>query len=187
MLRQRPAKKIITTGPSPTHPQPQSDGSKTDITLEPEHDTSTNAPPLHRSSRGQSTAMDGQDDPRDLDRNQESTCAIVREDDESLSQRQRPSSSSSHSRLLGVSGEQEMENLSKKSQWIVLALASGGCAAFNGVFAKLYVVLPFLYFLLPLPCREISNLDFRPSACELFSLFLLNLSRPTESSYTIVC
>ncbi|KAK0112761.1 hypothetical protein ONS95_014495 [Cadophora gregata] len=31
----------------------------------------------------------------------------------------------------------EMENLSRKSQWIVLALASGGCAAFNGVFAKL--------------------------------------------------
>merc|ERR1712093_904371 len=31
----------------------------------------------------------------------------------------------------------EMENLSRKSQWIVLALASGGGAAFNGVFAKL--------------------------------------------------
>jgi len=30
-----------------------------------------------------------------------------------------------------------MENLSKTSQWIVLAVASGGCAAFNGVFAKL--------------------------------------------------
>ncbi|KAL2066504.1 hypothetical protein VTL71DRAFT_2575 [Oculimacula yallundae] len=30
-----------------------------------------------------------------------------------------------------------METLSRKSQWIVLALASGGCAAFNGVFAKL--------------------------------------------------
>jgi len=30
-----------------------------------------------------------------------------------------------------------MENLSRKSQWIVLALASGACAAFNGVFAKL--------------------------------------------------
>ncbi len=24
-----------------------------------------------------------------------------------------------------------------RNQWIVLALASGGCAAFNGVFAKL--------------------------------------------------
>jgi hypothetical protein len=39
----------------------------------------------------------------------------------------------------------EMENLSRKSQWIVLALASGACAAFNGVFAKLYVI-PFLCF-----------------------------------------
>jgi hypothetical protein len=34
----------------------------------------------------------------------------------------------------------EMENLSRKSQWIVLALTSGACAAFNGVFAKLYVI-----------------------------------------------
>ncbi len=40
-------------------------------------------------------------------------------------------------------GEEIMENLSRKSQWIVLALASGGCAAFNGVFAKLQVA----YFL----------------------------------------
>jgi hypothetical protein len=32
---------------------------------------------------------------------------------------------------------EEMENLSRKSQWIVLAVASGACAAFNGVFAKL--------------------------------------------------
>jgi hypothetical protein len=31
----------------------------------------------------------------------------------------------------------DMDNLSRKSQWIVLALASGACAAFNGVFAKL--------------------------------------------------
>jgi hypothetical protein len=34
----------------------------------------------------------------------------------------------------------EMDNLSRKSQWIILALASGACAAFNGVFAKLYVI-----------------------------------------------
>jgi hypothetical protein len=45
----------------------------------------------------------------------------------------------------------EMENLSRKSQWIVLALASGACAAFNGVFAKLYVI----YFsFLPVPGRS---------------------------------
>ncbi|CAL3967300.1 unnamed protein product [Diplocarpon coronariae] len=31
----------------------------------------------------------------------------------------------------------EMEIPSRKTQWIVLAIASGGCAAFNGVFAKL--------------------------------------------------
>ncbi|KAK6583916.1 hypothetical protein PZA11_003646 [Diplocarpon coronariae] len=29
-----------------------------------------------------------------------------------------------------------MEIPSRKTQWIVLAIASGGCAAFNGVFAK---------------------------------------------------
>jgi hypothetical protein len=27
----------------------------------------------------------------------------------------------------------------KSSSWLVLAIASGACAAFNGVFAKLYV------------------------------------------------
>ncbi|KAG9244339.1 hypothetical protein BJ878DRAFT_582658 [Calycina marina] len=42
----------------------------------------------------------------------------------------------------GIEGEEDdrqMERLSlgKTSQWIVLAVASGGCAAFNGVFAKL--------------------------------------------------
>lgn len=33
--------------------------------------------------------------------------------------------------------EHIMENISRKSQWILLAVASGACAAFNGVFAKL--------------------------------------------------
>ncbi|EDN92637.1 hypothetical protein SS1G_08500 [Sclerotinia sclerotiorum 1980 UF-70] len=33
--------------------------------------------------------------------------------------------------------EHTMENISRKSQWILLAVASGACAAFNGVFAKL--------------------------------------------------
>lgn len=33
--------------------------------------------------------------------------------------------------------EHMMENISRKSQWILLAVASGACAAFNGVFAKL--------------------------------------------------
>jgi hypothetical protein len=31
----------------------------------------------------------------------------------------------------------EMDNMSRRTQWIVLAVASGACAAFNGVFAKL--------------------------------------------------
>jgi hypothetical protein len=40
-------------------------------------------------------------------------------------------------------GEDKMDltNLSRKSQWIILAVTSGACAAFNGVFAKLYVPL----------------------------------------------
>jgi len=31
----------------------------------------------------------------------------------------------------------DLSNLSRQSQWIILAVASGACAAFNGVFAKL--------------------------------------------------
>jgi hypothetical protein len=31
----------------------------------------------------------------------------------------------------------DLHNMSRKSQWIILAVASGCCAAFNGVFAKL--------------------------------------------------
>ena len=60
--------------------------------------------------------------------------------DVSLSQRD-PSTSPPLSLLVAHeqegSGAENMENLSRKSQWIVLALASGACAAFNGVFAKL--------------------------------------------------
>jgi len=33
--------------------------------------------------------------------------------------------------------EMEFKDLSRKSQWIALAIMSGACAAFNGVFAKL--------------------------------------------------
>ncbi|TVY12987.1 hypothetical protein LARI1_G008366, partial [Lachnellula arida] len=71
----------------------------------------------------------------------------------SLSQRQHPShpssSTSTGTKLVenlqdtrGVKEqeqEQEMEfkDLSRKSQWIALAVLSGACAAFNGVFAKL--------------------------------------------------
>lgn len=38
--------------------------------------------------------------------------------------------------------DMEFKDLSRKSQWIALAVMSGACAAFNGVFAKLYVT-PF--------------------------------------------
>ena len=31
--------------------------------------------------------------------------------------------------------------MDKRSAWMVFAVASGTCAAFNGVFAKLYVAL----------------------------------------------
>ena len=30
-----------------------------------------------------------------------------------------------------------------RQHWMFFAVASGACAAFNGVFAKLYVLLPF--------------------------------------------
>jgi hypothetical protein len=47
-------------------------------------------------------------------------------------------------RLEAEEPDTAMENISRKSQWILLAVASGACAAFNGVFAKLYVVaFPF--------------------------------------------
>ena len=39
----------------------------------------------------------------------------------------------------GSAEEEEVKALSwaRRNEWIVFALASGGCAAFNGVFAKL--------------------------------------------------
>ncbi|PQE10321.1 Transmembrane 42 protein [Rutstroemia sp. NJR-2017a WRK4] len=40
-------------------------------------------------------------------------------------------------RLEAEEPDTAMENISRKSQWILLAVASGACAAFNGVFAKL--------------------------------------------------
>ena len=41
-------------------------------------------------------------------------------------------------------GEQATENtttMSSRNSWLVYAVASGACAAFNGVFAKLYGIL----------------------------------------------
>lgn len=37
----------------------------------------------------------------------------------------------------GEDAEMDLQNMSRKSQWIILAVASGACASFNGVFAKL--------------------------------------------------
>ena len=64
----------------------------------------------------------------------------------SLSQRPSSSSPPPISADVGEAEEDEMniQNMSRKSQWIILALASGGCAAFNGVFAKLYVYVILL-------------------------------------------
>jgi hypothetical protein len=37
----------------------------------------------------------------------------------------------------GEVAEMDLQNMSRKSQWMILAVASGACAACNGVFAKL--------------------------------------------------
>lgn len=37
--------------------------------------------------------------------------------------------------------EDDKMGWARQNKWIVLAIASGACAAFNGVFAKLYVGL----------------------------------------------
>lgn len=36
-----------------------------------------------------------------------------------------------------ISTDPAMKDLSRKTQWLLLAVGSGACAAFNGVFAKL--------------------------------------------------
>jgi hypothetical protein len=50
----------------------------------------------------------------------------------------------SHNSDAQQDADMSLQNMSRKSQWIVLAVASGACAAFNGVFAKLYVYDPLL-------------------------------------------
>jgi hypothetical protein len=60
----------------------------------------------------------------------------------SLSQRQ-PSPHPASPTSAEQDDEMEFKDLSRKSQWIALAVMSGACAAFNGVFAKLYVMLSF--------------------------------------------
>jgi hypothetical protein len=92
-----------------------------------------------RTGPGHAAAMDTVDDPQQP--------LLGARDDAALSQRHLSSPSQDRSsedpqqERFEDGQAKEMENLSKKSQWIVLALASGACAAFNGVFAKLYVIL----------------------------------------------
>lgn len=43
----------------------------------------------------------------------------------------------------------------RQNQWVVLAIASGACAAFNGVFAKLYVQRSFLSMNSSFPLRRL--------------------------------
>jgi hypothetical protein len=79
------------------------------------------------SKSGYGTTMDGVDNPR---------LPLLGSKDEGAP-------SEPHLSTLSISQDREendakqMENLSRKSQWIILALASGACASFNGVFAKL--------------------------------------------------
>ncbi|KAN0096238.1 hypothetical protein V8E51_015043 [Hyaloscypha variabilis] len=88
-----------------------------------------------RTGPGHAAAMDTVDDPQQP--------LLGARDDAALSQRHLSSPSQDRSsedpqqERFEDGQAKEMENLSKKSQWIVLALASGACAAFNGVFAKL--------------------------------------------------
>lgn len=66
-------------------------------------------------------------------------------------------SSSSGDSMPGISGSSGSSGgppsaWSARAQWMFFALASGACAAFNGVFAKLYVFfsLSFSFFLFTL-------------------------------------
>lgn len=47
------------------------------------------------------------------------------------------------------------QSWAQRNQWIVLALASGACAAFNGVFAKLYV--PKMAFPFPMASATLAR------------------------------
>jgi hypothetical protein len=75
-------------------------------------------------------------------------------------------------------GEMDLSNMSRKSQWIILAIASGACAAFNGVFAKLYVKA-YCFFL-----RHVCNLQQIVTNCSsqlLPHCFLRSLMRHSHS------
>lgn len=98
-----------------------------------------------KSKTGAMTSMGGidDDDPRQpLLSSTTVPAKEARKERQALSERHATSPTSQEASTLDEpDSKAKMENLSKKSQWIILALASGGCAAFNGVFAKLYVIL----------------------------------------------
>jgi hypothetical protein len=86
-----------------------------------------------------SSAMDGPDDPRQpLLRG---SASLSGRPSSASSPPPQPSSPAVQEEVAGM----DMQNMSRRSQWILLAVGSGACAAFNGVFAKLYVYVdPFL-------------------------------------------
>lgn len=68
-------------------------------------------------------------------------------------------------------GGMDLSNMSRKSQWIILAVASGACAAFNGVFAKLYVKACSFFL------RYVCNLQQTVMNCssQLLTAFFIHL------------
>jgi hypothetical protein len=101
-------------------------------------------------STSRHATMDAADDPRQP--------LLGARDDAALSQRHLSSPPSQdhpsdEERPEDEDQAKKMENLSRKSQWIVLALASGACAAFNGVFAKLYVI-SLLFSAVPITANQ---------------------------------
>jgi hypothetical protein len=152
MLRQRQSRHKTTT---PRATQPSTPSSKTG--------------PLSKSGHG--AAMNGADDPR--------VPLLGARDSVPLSQRRLSTPSSSRDHSSDSSREKrnedhakEMENLSRKSQWIVLALSSGACAAFNGVFAKLYVI-----FLFRVPNCDLWDAEFGGRYTYFHMLFVWKRSR----------
>jgi len=103
----------------------------------------TSTTPLTAKAKAKSTALDmgtgnQNEDPR--------APLLGTRASRSLSRRQPSSHPASPTSTPQADDEPDMEfkDLSRKSQWIALAVMSGACAAFNGVFAKLYVIL-FLF------------------------------------------
>ena len=109
------------------------------------------SPPRTSPKSGITTNMDVSEDARQpLLRAAKLSKLAKNSDTESLSERRSsPPSYTSTSPDVQEGTEMELQNMSRKSQWIMLAVASGACAAFNGVFAKLYVYVIPSHSMLP--------------------------------------